>query len=195
MMASSEDSLRLAWLAETFSSMVVSDGQGGGEVGISLRSAVGLIRSVNPGVRSEKVEHRFKELHRVKERMNGAGTSGVGTVAGAEAKVGASVVAVIGSGAGDEDRAPAVTGAEERDGGESGANTDTRRGIEGRVTKEEFIEVFHDLCTRPEIYFLLVQFSSNKEYLDTKDLMRFLEVEQGMAQVRMARRTNFLFYQ
>uniref|UniRef100_A0A8C7DC18 Phosphoinositide phospholipase C n=1 Tax=Oncorhynchus kisutch TaxID=8019 RepID=A0A8C7DC18_ONCKI len=125
MMASSEDSLRLAWLAETFSSMVVSDGQGGGEVvGISLRSAVGLIRSVNPGVRSEKVEHRFKELHRVKERMNG-----------------------------------------------------------DRVTKEEFIEVFHDLCTRPEIYFLLVQFSSNKEYLDTKDLMRFLEVEQGMAQV------------
>uniref|UniRef100_A0A8C7PYN3 Phosphoinositide phospholipase C n=1 Tax=Oncorhynchus mykiss TaxID=8022 RepID=A0A8C7PYN3_ONCMY len=125
MMASSEDSLRLAWLAETFSSMVVSDGQGGGEeVGISLRSAVGLIRSVNPGVRSEKVEHRFKELHRVKERMNG-----------------------------------------------------------DRVTKEEFIEVFHDLCTRPEIYFLLVQFSSNKEYLDTKDLMRFLEVEQGMTQV------------
>uniref|UniRef100_A0A4W5K189 Phosphoinositide phospholipase C n=1 Tax=Hucho hucho TaxID=62062 RepID=A0A4W5K189_9TELE len=125
MMASSEDSLRLAWLAETFSSMVVSAGQGGGEeVGISLQSAVGLIRSVNPGVRSEKVEHRFKELHRVKERTNG-----------------------------------------------------------DRVTKEEFIEVFHDLCTRPEIYFLLVQFSSNKEYLDTKDLMRFLEVEQGMAQV------------
>ncbi|KAM9415899.1 inactive phospholipase C-like protein 2 isoform 1-T1 [Salvelinus alpinus] len=189
MMASSEDSLRLAWLAETFSSMVVSDGQGGGEeVGISLRSAVGLIRSVNPGVRSEKVEHRFKELHRVKERMNGPGTSGVGTVAGAEAKVGASVVAVIGSGAGDVDRAPAVTEAEERDGGESGAgtgaNADNRRGgIEDRVTKEEFIEVFHDLCTRPEIYFLLVQFSSNKEYLDTKDLMRFLEVEQGMAQV------------
>ncbi|XP_029518722.1 inactive phospholipase C-like protein 2 [Oncorhynchus nerka] len=187
MMASSEDSLRLAWLAETFSSMVVSDGQGGGEeVGISLRSAVGLIRSVNPGVRSEKVEHRFKELHRVKERMNGAGTSGVGTVA--EANVGASVVAVIGSGAVDEDRAPAVTEAEERDGGESGAgtgaNSDNRRGgIEDRVTKEEFIEVFHDLCTRPEIYFLLVQFSSNKEYLDTKDLMRFLEVEQGMAQV------------
>ncbi|XP_031644812.1 inactive phospholipase C-like protein 2 isoform X2 [Oncorhynchus kisutch] len=187
MMASSEDSLRLAWLAETFSSMVVSDGQGGGEVvGISLRSAVGLIRSVNPGVRSEKVEHRFKELHRVKERMNGAGTSGVGTVA--EAKVGSSVVAVIGSGAGDEDRAPAVTEAEERDGGESGsgtgANADNRKGgIEDRVTKEEFIEVFHDLCTRPEIYFLLVQFSSNKEYLDTKDLMRFLEVEQGMAQV------------
>ncbi|MFT7805365.1 inactive phospholipase C-like protein 2-like [Arapaima gigas] len=51
------------------------------------------------------------------------------------------------------------------------------------VTKDEFIEVFHDLCTRPEIYFLLVQFSSNKEFLDTKDLMMFLEAEQGMAQV------------
>uniref|UniRef100_A0A3B4DH54 Phosphoinositide phospholipase C n=1 Tax=Pygocentrus nattereri TaxID=42514 RepID=A0A3B4DH54_PYGNA len=51
------------------------------------------------------------------------------------------------------------------------------------VTKEEFIEVYHDLCTRPEIYFLLVQFSSNKEFLDSKDLMIFLEAEQGMAQV------------
>ncbi|KAG9345186.1 hypothetical protein JZ751_009729, partial [Albula glossodonta] len=55
--------------------------------------------------------------------------------------------------------------------------------VGGDVTKEEFIEVFHDLCTRPEIYFLLVQFSSNKEFLDTKDLMMFLEAEQGMAQV------------
>ena len=51
------------------------------------------------------------------------------------------------------------------------------------VSLEEFTEVFHDLCTRPEIYFLLVQFSSNKEFLDTKDLMMFLEAEQGMAQV------------
>uniref|UniRef100_A0A3Q4GE26 Phosphoinositide phospholipase C n=1 Tax=Neolamprologus brichardi TaxID=32507 RepID=A0A3Q4GE26_NEOBR len=51
-----------------------------------------------------------------------------------------------------------------------------------RVTKQEFVEVFHDFCTRPEIYFLLVQFSSNKEFLDTKDLMRFIEAEQGMAQ-------------
>ncbi|MEQ2162953.1 Inactive phospholipase C-like protein 2 [Goodea atripinnis] len=50
------------------------------------------------------------------------------------------------------------------------------------VTKDEFAEVFHDLCTRPEIYFLFVQFSSNKEFLDTKDLMIFLEAEQGMAQ-------------
>ncbi|XP_030204030.1 inactive phospholipase C-like protein 2 isoform X2 [Gadus morhua] len=52
-----------------------------------------------------------------------------------------------------------------------------------QVAKQEFIEVFHDLCTRPEIYFLLVQFASNKEFLDTKDLMRFLEAEQGMVDV------------
>ncbi|XP_033836979.1 inactive phospholipase C-like protein 2 [Periophthalmus magnuspinnatus] len=51
------------------------------------------------------------------------------------------------------------------------------------VTRDEFIEVYHDLCTRPEIYFLFVQFSSNKEFLDTKDLMIFLEAEQGMPQV------------
>ncbi|XP_066500705.1 inactive phospholipase C-like protein 2 [Hoplias malabaricus] len=55
--------------------------------------------------------------------------------------------------------------------------------IGSNVTKDEFIEVYHDLCTRPEIYFLLVQFSSNKEFLETKDLMIFLEAEQGMAQV------------
>ncbi|XP_077600255.1 inactive phospholipase C-like protein 2 [Stigmatopora nigra] len=56
-------------------------------------------------------------------------------------------------------------------------------GLEVKVTQEEFNEVFHDFCTRPEIYFLLVQFSSNKEFLDTKDLTRFLEAEQGVAQV------------
>ena len=55
-----------------------------------------------------------------------------------------------------------------------------------QVAKQEFIEVFHDLCTRPEIYFLLVQFASNKEFLDTKDLMRFLEAEQGMVDVGSA---------
>ncbi|XP_059822942.1 inactive phospholipase C-like protein 1 isoform X1 [Hypanus sabinus] len=49
-----------------------------------------------------------------------------------------------------------------------------------RVTKEEFSDVYSDLCTRPEVYFLLVQISRNKEYLDAKDLMLFLETEQGM---------------
>uniref|UniRef100_A0A4W5M2Q8 Phosphoinositide phospholipase C n=1 Tax=Hucho hucho TaxID=62062 RepID=A0A4W5M2Q8_9TELE len=264
MIASSEDSLRLVWLAEMFSSKVVSNGQSGREEeGISLRSAVGLIKSVNPGVRSGKVERRFKELHRIKERTSGARTTGVGTdvgaVAGPEAMVGASVVAgagagtevvskgdgagtrtevvgkgdgagtrtevvgkgdgagtrtevvgkgdgagttdeVVSKGDGDGTRTEVVSKGDgdgtrtevvskgDGDGTRTEVvgkgNTDNRRGeIEDRVTQEEFIEVFHDLCTRPEIYFLLVQFSSNKEFLDTKDLMKFLEAEQGVAQV------------
>nr|XP_034992649.1 inactive phospholipase C-like protein 1 isoform X1 [Zootoca vivipara] len=51
-----------------------------------------------------------------------------------------------------------------------------------RVTKEEFCEAYIELCTRPEVYFLLVQISKNKEYLDANDLMLFLEAEQGLAQ-------------
>ncbi|XP_078716816.1 inactive phospholipase C-like protein 2 [Lampetra fluviatilis] len=51
------------------------------------------------------------------------------------------------------------------------------------LTVENFIDVFNVLATRPEVYFLLVQFSSNKEYLDVKDLSLFLDTEQGMAQV------------
>ncbi|KAM8933363.1 inactive phospholipase C-like protein 1 [Pelodytes ibericus] len=52
-----------------------------------------------------------------------------------------------------------------------------------RVTKEEFCEAYSELCTRPEVYFLLVQISKNKEYLDANDLMLFLDSEQGMTQV------------
>ncbi|MED6269543.1 Inactive phospholipase C-like protein 2, partial [Characodon lateralis] len=48
------------------------------------------------------------------------------------------------------------------------------------INLDTFVEVYCELCTRPEIFFLLVQFSSNKEYLDSKDLMLFVEVEQGV---------------
>uniref|UniRef100_A0A8C5DZQ9 Phosphoinositide phospholipase C n=1 Tax=Gouania willdenowi TaxID=441366 RepID=A0A8C5DZQ9_GOUWI len=120
MLASSQDSLRLSWLEQLFSSTADLERQEDCEKGICLSSAVKLIQSVNPGVSGSKLEHRFKELQRLREK---------------------------------------------------------------KITKEEFIEVFHDFCTRPEIYFLLVQFSSNKEFLDSKDLMRFMEAEQGMAQV------------
>uniref|UniRef100_A0A8B9VSC9 Phosphoinositide phospholipase C n=1 Tax=Anas zonorhyncha TaxID=75864 RepID=A0A8B9VSC9_9AVES len=48
------------------------------------------------------------------------------------------------------------------------------------VACDLFVEAYCELCTRPEIFFLLVQFSSNKEYLGLKDLLMFLEVEQGM---------------
>ena len=148
MIASSQDSLRLTWLGQMFMSAMVVEGRTEEDEGISVRSAVGLIRRGNPGVRSSKVEHRFRELQRVRAGRDGAGEEG-------------------------------------SDGREV---EDCRRGWgkEQRVTKQEFIEVFHDLCTRPEIYFLLVQFSSNKEYLDTKDLMTFLEAEQGVAQVSVS---------
>ncbi|KAM4717562.1 LOW QUALITY PROTEIN: inactive phospholipase C-like protein 2 [Anableps anableps] len=48
------------------------------------------------------------------------------------------------------------------------------------INLDTFVEAYCELCTRPEIFFLLVQFSSNKEYLDSKDLMLFVEVEQGV---------------
>lgn len=146
MLASSQDSLRLGWLEQLFSSAANSDRQENVEEGIHLQSAIKLIQSVNPGVSSGKVEQRFKELQRLRERMCGLTLDN-------------------GSGVKDHSENKKLTGRNER------------------VTKQEFIEVFHDFCTRPEIYFLLVQFSSNKEFLDTQDLMRFLEAEQGMAQV------------
>ncbi|XP_069554761.1 inactive phospholipase C-like protein 2 [Brachyistius frenatus] len=146
MLASSQDSLRLGWLEQLFSSAADVDRKDDLDEGIRLQSATKLIQSVNPGVSSSKVEHRFKELQRVRERMHGLTIDN-------------------GSGFKDHCEHKKPTGRNER------------------VTKQEFIEVFHDFCTRPEIYFLLVQFSSNKEFLDTKDLMRFIEAEQGMAQV------------
>nr|XP_061838118.1 inactive phospholipase C-like protein 2 [Nerophis lumbriciformis] len=48
------------------------------------------------------------------------------------------------------------------------------------INMDTFVEGYCELCTRPEIFFLLMQFSSNKEYLDCKDLMLFVEVEQGV---------------
>ncbi|XP_047461253.1 inactive phospholipase C-like protein 2 isoform X2 [Mugil cephalus] len=143
MLASSQDSLRLCWLEQLFSSAADVDKQEDIEEGIRLQSAVKLIQSVNPGVSSSKVEHRFKELQRVREKTYGP---------------------TIGNGSGNHSETKKPPGRNEQ------------------VTKLEFIEVFHDFCTRPEIYFLMVQFSSNKEFLDAKDLMRFIEAEQGMAQ-------------
>lgn len=146
MLASSQDSLRLIWLEQMFSSAVDPNGKEEAEEGISLQAAIGLIQSVNPGVSGSKVEQRFKELQRVRDRMCSL---------------------TVDNGAEDKER------------------KENKRliGKREQVIKQEFIEVFHDFCTRPEIYFLLVQFSSNKEFLDTKDLMRFLEAEQGMTVV------------
>ncbi|XP_026566531.1 inactive phospholipase C-like protein 2 isoform X1 [Pseudonaja textilis] len=51
------------------------------------------------------------------------------------------------------------------------------------VNCQIFIKAYCELCTRPEVFFLLVQFSSNKEYMGLRDLMSFLEAEQGMEEV------------
>lgn len=144
MLASSQDSLRLGWMEEMFTSAAESDRLDDDEVGLRLQSAIKLIQRVNPGAGSSKVEHRFKEIQRVREKS---------------------------------------TGVMLNNGSHSDVRKTVKAGRNDRVTKQDFIEVFHDFCTRPEIYFMLVQFSSNKEYLDTKDLMRFLEAEQGMAHV------------
>ncbi|XP_017282206.1 inactive phospholipase C-like protein 2 [Kryptolebias marmoratus] len=146
MLANSQDSLRLRWLEQLFSSAAQSDRPEDIEEGIPLQSAVKLVQSINSGVSTGKVEHRFKELQRVREKTCGL---------------------TVENGSGNKDHSPSKK----------------RTGRNGQVTKMEFMEVFHDFCTRPEIYFLLVQFSGNKEYLDAKDLMRFIEAEQGVAQV------------
>uniref|UniRef100_A0A4W4GSW2 Phosphoinositide phospholipase C n=1 Tax=Electrophorus electricus TaxID=8005 RepID=A0A4W4GSW2_ELEEL len=48
------------------------------------------------------------------------------------------------------------------------------------VTLEEFQEAYCELCTRPDVYFLLVQLSKDRECLDAQDLRLFLESEQGL---------------
>ncbi|XP_075443018.1 inactive phospholipase C-like protein 2 isoform X2 [Ascaphus truei] len=118
MIESFQDNMRASWLSQMFREV---DEENVGR--IPLCRAVQFIKTLNPGLKNLKIELKFKELQKSKDKIS----------------------------------------------------TD--------VTKDEFIEVFHELCTRPEIYFLLVQFSSNKEFLDTKDLMMFLEAEQGMAHV------------
>ncbi|XP_067867921.1 inactive phospholipase C-like protein 2 isoform X1 [Heterodontus francisci] len=118
MIESSHNNMRVSWLSSVFAAADTKD------VGhISFNRAVQLVKNLNSGLKNTKIELKFKELHKAKE------------------KVGTDVI------------------------------------------KEELIEVYHELCTRPEIYFLLVQFSSNKEFLDSKDLMMFLEAEQGMPHV------------
>ncbi|KAG7253835.1 hypothetical protein CRUP_012086, partial [Coryphaenoides rupestris] len=53
--------------------------------------------------------------------------------------------------------------------------------LTSHVTREEFHEAFCELCTRPDVYFLLVQLSKDRECLDVQDLRLFLESEQGLS--------------
>ncbi|KAG9348687.1 hypothetical protein JZ751_029004 [Albula glossodonta] len=54
--------------------------------------------------------------------------------------------------------------------------------LTSHVTLEEFQEAYCELCTRPDVYFLLVQLSKDRECLDAQDLRLFLETEQGLPQ-------------
>ncbi|VDK55887.1 unnamed protein product [Anisakis simplex] len=49
----------------------------------------------------------------------------------------------------------------------------------GRITRDQFVEIYKDVSTRPEVYFLMVRYA-NKDYLSCQDLQLFLENEQGM---------------
>uniref|UniRef100_A0A8R1EV71 Phosphoinositide phospholipase C n=1 Tax=Caenorhabditis japonica TaxID=281687 RepID=A0A8R1EV71_CAEJA len=52
----------------------------------------------------------------------------------------------------------------------------------GKVSKAEFVDLYKEIGTRPEIYFLMVRYA-NKDYLSCQDLRLFLETEQGMVGV------------
>ncbi|XP_039267113.2 inactive phospholipase C-like protein 1 isoform X1 [Styela clava] len=52
-----------------------------------------------------------------------------------------------------------------------------------RLTKDEFVELFKDVTTRPEIYFLLARHASKDDRLSVDDLMLFLESDQGLTDV------------
>ncbi|XP_065351230.1 inactive phospholipase C-like protein 2 isoform X1 [Cloeon dipterum] len=59
-------------------------------------------------------------------------------------------------------------------------------GKRGQVDSKEFIDMFKEVATRPEIYFLLIRFA-NKDYLTLEDLQLFLEGEQGISDLTMER--------
>ncbi|TKR78166.1 hypothetical protein L596_019020 [Steinernema carpocapsae] len=54
--------------------------------------------------------------------------------------------------------------------------------MKGQISKAQFVEIYKDVATRPEVYFLMVRYA-NKDYLTTNDLQLFLETEQGMTGV------------
>lgn len=49
----------------------------------------------------------------------------------------------------------------------------------GRINSSEFVTMFQEMATRPEIYFLLIRFA-NRDYFTAEDFRHFLECEQGV---------------
>ncbi|XP_046860493.1 inactive phospholipase C-like protein 2 isoform X2 [Xenia sp. Carnegie-2017] len=60
---------------------------------------------------------------------------------------------------------------------------DNSRSMKNSLNKEEFLQLYKDLTTRPEVYFLMARYASNKDYLTPADLLIFLESEQGLSRV------------
>ena len=50
----------------------------------------------------------------------------------------------------------------------------------GRINIHDFVTMFQEMATRPEIHFLLIRFA-NKDFLTAEDLKHFLECEQGVS--------------
>ncbi|CAD6188188.1 unnamed protein product [Caenorhabditis auriculariae] len=61
-------------------------------------------------------------------------------------------------------------------------NSGAEESERGKVLKREFVELYKEIGTRPEVYFLMVRYA-NKDYLSCQDLRLFLETEQGMVGV------------
>jgi hypothetical protein len=49
----------------------------------------------------------------------------------------------------------------------------------GRINSDEFVTMFQEMATRPEIYFLLIRFA-NRDYFTADDFLHFLECEQAV---------------
>ncbi|KAL2091184.1 hypothetical protein ACEWY4_013447 [Coilia grayii] len=54
---------------------------------------------------------------------------------------------------------------------------------EGSLAFEEFCSFYKMMSTRRDLYILLLSYSHQKEYMDLRDLQRFLEVEQKLVNV------------
>lgn len=72
------------------------------------------------------------------------------------------------------------------------ADTDDNQGTLGF---DEFCAFYKMMSTRRDLYLLMLTYSNHKDYLDTDDLRRFLEIEQkvGPSQEKTSSLHAFLF--
>ncbi|XP_074595068.1 inactive phospholipase C-like protein 1 [Brevipalpus obovatus] len=54
----------------------------------------------------------------------------------------------------------------------------------GRITKQNFVTLYYETATRPDIYFILVRYCG-KDYMTVEDLQLFLEGEQGICGISL----------